>query len=82
MFTSVRRALAVLPVVGALCAAVLAISACDKPKTIGPAVKVIVVPDAGPAARTLDASGMNWLETYLAAKAQGADAATPAMSGR
>jgi len=44
-------------------------------------VKVIVVPDAGPAARILDASGMNWLEMYLAAETRGAGA-TSATPGR
>ena len=81
MFSSARRALAVVPAVGALCAAVLAIPACDKPGQAGPAAKVIVVPDAGPAARILDASGMNWLEMYLAAETRGAGA-TSATPGR
>ena len=81
MFSPARRASAVVPAVGALCAAVLAIPACDKPGPAGPAVKVIVVPDVHRPARTLDATGMNWLETYLSAETQGAGA-TSATSGR
>lgn len=81
MFSPARRALAVVPAGGALCAVVLAISACDKSKPAGPAAKVIVVPDAAQPARTLDASDMNWLEMYLAAEPQGVGA-TSATSGR